>query len=190
MAIILNDNVKVNAGKPVESKYLNVSNAPFGSIAQVNTQISISERYAGLTVNINGEEYWYKDGVTDGDLVPKGSTLTVFNPKPSVYVATTGDIDLTGGTFGGTIDGIAVNDADRVLVKDQTLLFQNGIYAYSAATQTFYRTEDFDGTPSGDTQQGDFTTVITGATNGGTAWYIITPNPFEVGVDPICFDQF
>ena len=71
MGIVLNDNIKINAGKPVESKYLNLSNIVYSSIAEVNSSIPISERHVGLTVNINYLEYWYKDGVQDSDLVLK-----------------------------------------------------------------------------------------------------------------------
>ena len=70
MAIILNDNLKINVGKPVDSKYLN-GLVPYVNIAEVNSVIPIAERYVGLTVNIVNEEYWYKDGVADGQLVEK-----------------------------------------------------------------------------------------------------------------------
>ena len=73
MAIILNDNTRVNAGKPVDAKYLNLSNKPYVGIAEVNTTISVPERHIGLTVNINGIEHWYKDNVFDGDLVIKST---------------------------------------------------------------------------------------------------------------------
>ena len=71
MAIILNDNIKINAGKPADAKYLNLSNQPYGSTGETNATIPITERYVGLTVNVLGLEYWYKDGVADGDLVLK-----------------------------------------------------------------------------------------------------------------------
>ena len=70
MAIILNDNLKINVGKPVDSKYLN-GLVPYTNIGEVNTVVPIAERYVGLTVNIVNEEYWYKDGVGDIDLVEK-----------------------------------------------------------------------------------------------------------------------
>ena len=71
MAITLNDNIKINAGKPSESKYLNTSNATYASTGATNSAISISERHIGLTVNINNVEYWYKEGVADINLVEK-----------------------------------------------------------------------------------------------------------------------
>jgi len=71
MAIVLNDNIKINAGKPVESKYLTSGNTAYLTTAGVNAAVSIPERYTGLTVNVGGVEYWYKDGVLDLDLVEK-----------------------------------------------------------------------------------------------------------------------
>ena len=47
------------------------------------------------------------------------------DPKASVKVATTANIGLSGTM---TIDGVAVDAGDRVLVKDQTTASQNGIY--------------------------------------------------------------
>jgi hypothetical protein len=79
MAINLNDNFKINVGKPIDSKYLSSGNTAYTSTGSTNLTIPISERYRGLTVNINGVEYWYKDGVTNTDLVEKktGSDLPV-----------------------------------------------------------------------------------------------------------------
>lgn len=79
MAIILNDNIKINAGKPSEAKYLSSGNTVYTSISEVNTTVPISERHIGLTVNIGYDEYWYSTGVTDSDLILKksasGSTI-------------------------------------------------------------------------------------------------------------------
>jgi hypothetical protein len=78
MAINLSDNIHVSAPKPVESKYLNIT-LPYSTCTQVNTCIPAGERYTGLTVNILGSEYWYKNGTTDACLVSKsggGGTIT------------------------------------------------------------------------------------------------------------------
>lgn len=75
MAITLNDNIRINAGKPSESKYLNASNEPYGSMSAVTTSIGIAERHLGLTVLMNtggtNTEYWWKTGVLDTDLIEK-----------------------------------------------------------------------------------------------------------------------
>ena len=71
MGIILNDNIKIKAGKPIDSKYLSSGNTSYLSASAANAELPISERYVGLTVLVNNIEYWYKDGVDDVDLVVK-----------------------------------------------------------------------------------------------------------------------
>ena len=94
MAITLNDNLQINAGKPVDSKYLSSSNVPYADVSAANTAIPISYRYQGLKVNINNIEYWYYTGVTNGDLVPLETPASVSG--------------LTASSNGLTDDGVTV----------------------------------------------------------------------------------
>lgn len=55
------------------------------------------------------------------------------DPKYSVKAATTANITLSGTQ---TVDGIALSVGDRVLVKDQTTLSQNGIYVVASGSWT------------------------------------------------------
>jgi hypothetical protein len=78
MAIVLSDNIQVNAPKPVDSRYLNIL-VPYSSTTAANTAIVSGVRFKGLTVNINNDEYWYRTGITNTDLVIKlggGSAIT------------------------------------------------------------------------------------------------------------------
>lgn len=63
--------IKVINPLPVESKYFNSSGIPYADTTEVTTEIPESIRYQGLTVLVIDTEYWFKDGVTDGDLVVK-----------------------------------------------------------------------------------------------------------------------
>lgn len=72
MAIIYNDNLAINANKPVDNRYLYVTR-PWLSIAEVNATIPESYRYSGLTVNVQGNEYWYKNGLGNLDLIEKST---------------------------------------------------------------------------------------------------------------------
>ena len=76
MAIQLNDNLKINVGNPIDSRYLNSCNYPYVSVAAVNAAIPQSQRYSGLTVNILNTEYWYQTGTNDGNLVIKNAGST------------------------------------------------------------------------------------------------------------------
>ena len=64
MSIKLSDSIRVGQQKPLEDKYFNEL-VPYTSTSQVNTLIPKAVRHIGLTVNINREEYWYKDGIED-----------------------------------------------------------------------------------------------------------------------------
>lgn len=74
MSIKLSDSIRVGQQKPLEDKYFNEL-VPYTSTTQVNTLLPKAVRHIGLTVNINGEEYWYKDGIEDENLVLKVSNI-------------------------------------------------------------------------------------------------------------------
>lgn len=74
MAIRLSDNLSIGVGAPIDNKYLNSSNLPYISVGEVTSTIGISQRYIGLTVNILNVEYWFRNGVSDGDLVIKSGS--------------------------------------------------------------------------------------------------------------------
>ena len=80
MAIKLTDNLRVNQQKPVDDKYFN-GLVPYISTSQVNTLIPKAVRHIGLTVNINREEYWYKDGIEDSNLVLKITNNSAYDLK-------------------------------------------------------------------------------------------------------------
>lgn len=102
--IILNDNIRINAGKPVDVKYLSTGNTAYISINAVNTAITVPERHIGLTVNISNVEYWYKTGLTNTSLVLKQSGAII--PTGFITGATNG-ITVSGQVvkLGGTLTG-------------------------------------------------------------------------------------
>lgn len=65
--------VKVLNPKPVDAKYDN-EGVPFTTTVAANAAIPVAIRYRGLTVNVNGAEYWYGAGTADVDLVAKTAT--------------------------------------------------------------------------------------------------------------------
>ena len=101
MSIKLSDSIRVGQQKPLEDKYFNEL-VPYTSTTQVNNLVPKAVRHIGLTVNIDGEEYWYKDGIEDANLVLKASSLTkgmdainitVWSENGNVF--TNGDINTT-----------------------------------------------------------------------------------------------
>jgi len=162
MAIQLNDNIKVNAGKPVDVKYLNSSNATYTGTTEVISIIPVPERYIGLTVNVNNDEYWFSTGVTDGDLVIKNSASasTISNVQnvgvgEGIFsgITQTGVINLRSiiGSGSTTVttsgDTIVVNSIDLTNLQSDILEFNSvgeKYQPYSAITSgvTFYYGSD------------------------------------------------
>ena len=88
MSIKLSDSIRVGQQKPLEDKYFNEL-VPYTSTIQVNTLVPIAVRHIGLTVNIDGEEYWYKDGIEDANLVLKVPNIDGKLNKPTTTSNTT-----------------------------------------------------------------------------------------------------
>lgn len=104
MAILLNDNLDIAAVKPTDNRY-----GPYATVSAANSAISGTRRYIGLTVGIvtggTVEEYWYKSGISDPDLVTK--------------TASTAPVDLLAGLV--TVDGSGSGlDADLLDGHDST----------------------------------------------------------------------
>lgn len=122
--------------------------------------------------------------VAGGDLVNKDYADTLIAGlawKAPCFVATTANITLSGPQ---TIDGVAVVPGNRVLVKDQTISSQNGLYIVAAGA--WVRSPDANSTPELD---GAATYVLTGTINAGKTFIQTTADPV-IGADPIVFVQF
>jgi hypothetical protein len=135
----------------------------------------------------------YFSGFTDRSLVDKGYVDYVSrtgDAKLASNVATTTDIDLTGGTFLGVVDGTPVQDGWRVLVKDQSDPSENGIYDYNLSASTFSRSFDFNDSPTGKVTTGAHSLVVSGDTNGNTIWAVINEDPIDVGTTDIFWRIF
>lgn len=100
--------------------------------------------------------------------------------KAPVRAATAGAIALSGEQ---TVDGVAVVEGNRVLVKNQTDTTENGIYNVSTGAWT--RALDFDG--ANDFVQATAIVVQQGSANAGSMWKVTTASP-AVG-SALAFDK-
>ncbi|MBS1489698.1 MAG: hypothetical protein JSS93_04160 [Bacteroidetes bacterium] len=60
---------RVAASEPLDNKY-----GPYLSVTAALEAVASGERHIGLTINIGGIEYWWKDATTDAGLVVKATT--------------------------------------------------------------------------------------------------------------------
>lgn len=131
----------------------------------------------------------YKDRANfdSNTLVPKAYVDAVkqaLDIKDSVRVATTGDITLSGEQ---TIDGIAVVAGDRVLVKQQSLGSENGIYVV-VEDAPWIRADDAN--VSSEVTPGMFVFVEEGTDTGDNGYVLTTDAPITLGSTALTFTQF
>ena len=126
--------------------------------------------------------------------------------KTACYAATTANLNATFGNFGGvgdtltnagtqavfTLDGTTPPLNSRILVKNETTAYQNGIYTVTnvgsvSTNWILTRATDYDTTA--EIQPGDFILVDNGTTNVNTAW-IQTATVVTMDVSSIVFSQF
>ena len=95
------------------------------------------------------------------------------------------------------VDGVNATTGDRVLVQDQSTATHNGIYdvtaqgAAGSAVWLLTRSEDFDGTPTGQIKAGDAVYALAGSTNIGQGFTVTsTSDPHTVGTHDVDFTQF
>lgn len=91
-----------------------------------------------------------------------------------------------------SLDSVAMAVGDRVLIKDQTSTFQNGIYIVSvvgsgAANWVLTRATNYD--TAGEIQPGNLVFVDGGTVQADTYWEQ-TEEVLVMGTDPIVFDEF
>jgi hypothetical protein len=102
--------------------------------------------------------------------------------KASVRVATTANITLSGTQ---TIDGVSALAGDRVLVKNQSVASENGIYV--VASGAWSRAADADGS---DLSGGSFVFVEDGTNHADTGWVVTSNGALTLGTDAVNWTQF
>jgi hypothetical protein len=125
---------------------------------------------------------------------PKVTTLEIIvdetsDWKHSVRVASPGSsVNLSGATP-LSIDGIALVDEDRVLLKDQTT--ENGIYYYEVSenglTYSLVRSSD---ARQGTLSSGASVYVEEGTLNEKTMWRLTSKDPITVGTSNQAWESF
>lgn len=152
----------------VDSTYVNASGDTMsGALAMGSNKIT------GLGLATAGTDATNKNYVD--------ALLAGLSWKHAVRVATTGSVTLSSVE---TIDGITLDDGDRVLVKAQSTSSENGIYVFSAGALT--RAEDM----SDAAEFSAATVYVQEGTVGADTGWTQTGEVATVGTDSVSFVQF
>ncbi len=103
--------------------------------------------------------------------------------KDSVRVALRSNLNLLANVT--VIDGVTLNDKDRVLLAGQNLASQNGIYTWSNSTSRLTRAIDADS--SVELSPGSRVYVEEGTTHAKTTWILITTGSISIGTTSLIF---
>lgn len=103
--------------------------------------------------------------------------------KDSVRVATRSNVNLSGTVF--VVDGVTLMDKDRILLVGQDDQKQNGIFAWSSATNKLSRANDADSLF--EISPGMHVYCEEGNNLGKTTWTLISTGVIAPGVNPMVF---
>jgi hypothetical protein len=121
---------------------------------------------------------------------PRAHQLQETSFKSACRVISTSNITLSGGAP-ATVDGVSVQQGDRVLVIGQSTGAENGIYNVatvgSGSNGTWNRTKDADG--ANDITAGITIMVTEGSTYADSSWKLTTDNPITIGSTALTFEQ-
>lgn len=141
------------------------------------TYRSIQDNNTGNTPSAS-PLWWERWGFGASEL---STELNKLDYKTSCRVATTANLAALSGLL--TIDGVVLVAGDRVLVKDQAVGSQNGIYV--AAVGAWDRAADAD--DGAKLNSGAIVPVEAGTVNGDTLWMLTTDGGITVGVTALAF---
>lgn len=171
------------------------------STTSANKDINLTPHGTGTVVVPAG----YKDraGFTTNSLATKeyvDATSQGLDVKNSVVVATTANLvatydngnsgvgaTLTFGSAVTTLDGVALTDGDRILVKDQSTASQNGIYVRTSST-VFTRAVDAD--TASEITGGAFVFVEQGTANADNGYVFTHEGTPTLGSTSLTVSQF
>lgn len=164
------------------------------TISNFDTQVRTSRldqmAIPTLTVNMNGQRITgvsAPTGATDAaNKTYVDSVAMGLDVKDAVRAASTAQVNINAP--GATIDGVTLAAGDRVLLKNQTGVPQNGIYIFNGAAAAMTRSPDADSAT--EVTNGMFCLVTGGTANANTGWILTTADPVVLGTTDLVFAQF
>ena len=121
---------------------------------------------------------------------PRAYQIYDIDYKQATRAVTVANVSLTGGAP-NNVDGVNLSVNDRVLVTEQTIQSQNGVYIVTTlgtgSNGTWARSGDTNET--GELLAGTIIMVTEGVIYADTQWKLITDNPIVIGTTPLVFTQ-
>lgn len=105
--------------------------------------------------------------------------------KDAARVGTQINIALTGGAT-LTIDGVSLDNGDRVILLGQADATQNGIYTVSGIGSAYVLARSSDANSNDEVTQGMSVDIVEGLVLGRTRWLLTTANP-DLGTSNLVF---
>lgn len=182
----------------------------------INTSSTVTfQGAASWDFRTNSATLLVKQPTADGHAASKlyvDNVASGLSVKSAVRAATTGALansptynngtggvgaTLTAGSNGAfpAQDGVTLVQNDRLLVKDQATAAHNGIYTLTTVGDgsnpyVLTRATDFDNSPSGEVEGGDFVFVQEGTTLADTGWVLTTDGTVTIGTTALNWTQF
>ncbi|WP_195763861.1 beta strand repeat-containing protein [Pseudoduganella rivuli] len=180
------------ADKLKTARTVSLSGAASGSVsfdgsANVTIPVTVAnDSHTHAFGNLTGKPnslggYGIQDAYTKSEI---DNLVTGLDMKASVRAATTAAVTLSGPR---TVDGVALVEGNRVLVKDQGLAEQNGIYVVKEAG-AWARTDDAN--TGAKVSPGMYVFVEEGVVNDNSGWVLATNGAINVGTTALSFVQF
>ena len=149
---------------------------PTMTIAAIATALGNDPAFATNILNLINSKFQESKNYAD-DLIQG------IKKRTTVRLATTTNISLAGPQ---TLDGKAVANGDKVLVKNQTNPAENGIYVVNTSGN-WTRDPEFDEAYE---LESAYAFVREGNTQADTGWLMSTDGAVTIGTTPINFTQF
>jgi len=167
-----------------------------------------SQRITNMADGVSSQDAVTKnqlDSAQAGLLVKDACRVATDAALPAVTAAGSGiGKTLTANAVGVlTVDTIAVELGDRIMVKDQAAGADNGIYEMTTlgtagVAFVLTRATDYDGNPSGEVTAGTFAFINEGSANGLSGWTLLetglsgggSPAIAVLDTDALTFSQF
>ena len=179
----------------IGSESLTVNSHPFnvGERVFISSTGTIPGGLSALTEYfvIDTDANTIKLALTKADAIANSPIDITSTGSGTIVVAHTKYLEATGNGL-LSLDGESVVLGDRVLLKNQSTSFQNGIYTVTViggVSATAVLTRAADASEQGELEAGSFTFIFAGATQTGIAFVQIESNPL-FDVDPLTWTIF